>query len=57
MAVARLLGRLLPLKTRAEYEPDDIARADATKAAERARLIVDVARRITNERQRGQSRV
>lgn len=49
MAVARLLGRLLPLKTRAEYEPDDIARSDATKAVERARKIVEVARRLTQE--------
>lgn len=48
-AVARLLGRLLPLKTRAEYEPDDIARSDARAAVERARQIVDVARRVTHE--------
>lgn len=45
-AVAKELGRLLPMKTRAEYEPDDISRSDAAKAVERARRIVAVARRI-----------
>lgn len=46
-AVAKDLMRLLPMKTKAEYEPDDIPRSDAVKAVDRARRIVDVARRIT----------
>jgi hypothetical protein len=33
--LVRELRRLLPLKTTAEYEPDDIARSTPTKAAER----------------------
>jgi hypothetical protein len=45
-AVARDLARLLPMKTRAEYEPDDIPQSDASKAVERARRIVEVARRL-----------
>lgn len=45
-AVAKELARLLPMKTRAEYEPDDIPKSDASKAVERARRIVDVARRL-----------
>jgi len=45
-AVAKELARLLPMKTRAEYEPDDIPKSDASKAVERARRIVEVARRL-----------
>lgn len=45
-AVAKDLGRLLPMKTRAEYEPDDIPPSDAARAVERARRIVQVARRV-----------
>ncbi|MGH9110768.1 MAG: HEPN domain-containing protein [Acidimicrobiales bacterium] len=45
-AVATELARLLPMKTRAEYAPDDIPKSDASKAVERARRIVAVARRI-----------
>ncbi len=45
-AVAKELARLLPMKTRAEYEPDDIPKSDVSKAVERARRIVEVARRI-----------
>ncbi len=45
-AVAKELARLLPMKTRAEYEPDDIPKSDAAKAVERARRIVDVTRRL-----------
>lgn len=45
-AVAKELGRLLPMKTRAEYEPDDIPKSDAAKAVEHARRIVEVARRL-----------
>lgn len=46
VAVAKELGRLLPMKTRAEYEPDDIPKSDAARAVERARRIVGVARRV-----------
>lgn len=46
IAVAKELGRLLPMKTRAEYEPDDVPKRDAVKAVERAKRIVDVARRV-----------
>lgn len=46
-AVVKDLMRLLPMKTKAEYEPDDIPRSDALKAVDRARRIVNVARRIT----------
>lgn len=46
VAIARELGRLLPLKTRAEYEPDDIPRSDAARAVMRSRRILDVARRV-----------
>lgn len=49
-AVAKELARLLPLKTRAEYEPDDIPKSDAAKAVERAHRIVGVARRIAAAR-------
>ncbi len=45
-AVAKELARLLPMKARAEYEPDDIPKSDASKAVERARRIVEVACRI-----------
>lgn len=45
-AVAKELARLLPMKIRAEYEPDNIPKSDASKAVERARRIVEVARRI-----------
>lgn len=46
VAVAKELGRLLPMKTRAEYEPDDIPNSDAARAVDRARRIVEVARRV-----------
>lgn len=42
---ARHLRRLLPLKAKAEYEPDDIAPSVASKAVDRARRCADVARR------------
>lgn len=51
--VAKELGRLLPLKTRAEYEPDNIPKADAAKAVERARRVVEVARRIAASQRSG----
>ncbi len=43
-AVAKDLRRLLPLKTQAEYEPEDIAHGVAAKAVERALRCVSVAR-------------
>lgn len=46
--VERQLRRLLPLKTKAEYEPDDIAPSIATKAVERARRCVVVAVRVAS---------
>ena len=44
--VARDLRRLLPLKTKAEYEPDDIAPSVAAKAVERAQRCAAVAERV-----------
>jgi uncharacterized protein YbjQ (UPF0145 family) len=46
VAVERELRRLLPLKTKAEYEPDDVAVGVATKAVERAERCVVIARRV-----------
>jgi hypothetical protein len=40
------LRRLLPLKTTAEYEPDDIARSTATRAADRASRCAAIAQRV-----------
>ena len=40
------LIRLLPLKTKAEYDPDDIAKTVADKAVERARRYVTIAQRL-----------
>jgi hypothetical protein len=42
--VERDLRRLLPLKTKAEYEPDDMPNADARRAVERASRCVQIAR-------------
>jgi hypothetical protein len=44
--IEKELRRLLALKTKAEYEPDDVAPAVATKAVERARRCVTVARAV-----------
>ena len=44
--VERDLRRLLPLKTKAEYEPDDIAPSVAAKAVERAVRCAALARRV-----------
>lgn len=44
--LAKDLQRLLPLKTAAEYEPDDIPPSKATSAVGWAKLCVDVARRV-----------
>jgi hypothetical protein len=41
------LIRVLPLKTKAEYDPDDIPKAVANRAVERARRCVDIAQRLT----------
>lgn len=46
VAVAKELGRLLSMKTRAEYEPDDVPKSHAARAVERARRIVEIARRV-----------
>jgi hypothetical protein len=43
--VEKDLRRLLPLKTKAEYDPDSIAASTASKAVERARRCVAVSRR------------
>jgi putative hemolysin len=40
------LSRLLPLKTTAEYDPDDIPGRTASKAVERARRCVATAQRL-----------
>jgi len=42
-SVEKELRRLLPLKTKAEYEPDDIAAGVAKKAVERSQRCVTVA--------------
>jgi uncharacterized protein YbjQ (UPF0145 family) len=44
--VAKDLRRLLPLKTKAEYDPDDIPLSAAPRAVGRARRCVTVARRV-----------
>jgi hypothetical protein len=44
--LAKDLQRLLPLKTTAEYELDDIPLSKASTAVERAKRCVDVARRV-----------
>ncbi len=44
------LRRLLPMKTKAEYESDDIPRATASKAVERAQKCVAIARRVVASR-------
>ena len=45
-AVEKELRRLLPLKTKAEYDPDDVPISEATRAVERAERCVAVARRV-----------
>jgi hypothetical protein len=47
-AVERELRRLLPLKTKAEYEPDDIANPVAERAVERASKCAEIARRVAS---------
>lgn len=46
IAVEKELRRLLPLKTKAEYEPDDVAVGVATKAVERAQKCVAIAQAV-----------
>jgi hypothetical protein len=43
---ARLLTRLMPLKNRAEYEPQDVPKATATRAVDQAERIVLIARQV-----------
>src|SRR3546814_6930336 len=50
--VERELRRLLPLKTKAEYEPDDLAPSVAAKAVESAQRCAAAARRVA-DKQRG----
>jgi hypothetical protein len=44
------LRRLLPMKTKVEYESDDIPQSTASKAVERAQKCVDIARRVVASR-------
>ncbi len=46
LALEKDLARLLPLKTKAEYEPDQVPLAEAKRAVERARRCVTIARRV-----------
>lgn len=46
--IARDLRRLLPLKTTAEYDPDDIAPGVAAKAVERAQRCSAIATRVAS---------
>jgi hypothetical protein len=46
--IERELRRLLPLKTKAEYDPDDIAPSVAAKAVERAQRCAAIGRRVAN---------
>jgi hypothetical protein len=45
-ALRKELRRLLPMKTKAEYDPDDIPITAASKAVERARRCVAIAQRV-----------
>jgi len=45
--VTRGLARLLPIKTRTEYEPDDVPAGEAAKAVQRAERCVRVASRLS----------
>jgi hypothetical protein len=47
-AIESDLRRLLPLKTKAEYDSDDIAPSIATKAVERAQRCAVISRRVAN---------
>jgi hypothetical protein len=43
---SRLLTRLMPLKNRAEYEPQDVPKVTATRAVDQAERIVQIARQV-----------
>jgi hypothetical protein len=45
-ALDKDLALLLPLKTKAEYEPDEVPMSEARRAVERAKRCVLVARRV-----------
>src|SRR3546814_5067286 len=47
--VERELRRLLPLKTKAEYEPDDLAPSVTAKAVERAQRCASAARPVADK--------
>jgi hypothetical protein len=51
-AVEKDLIRLLPWKTKTEYEPDQVPRSAAAKAVERARRCVLVARQVAQTQAR-----
>jgi hypothetical protein len=42
----RTLTRLMPLKNRAEYEPEDVPKTTAKRAVEQAERIVQIARQV-----------
>lgn len=46
--VEKDLRRLLPMKTKAEYDPDDVSPSAASKAVERAQRCVTTARRVVS---------
>ena len=48
IAVEKELRRVLPLKTKAEYEPDDVAAGVATKAVERAQRCAVIAQAVAS---------
>jgi hypothetical protein len=45
---ARVLTRLMPLKNRAEYEPEDVPKAAAKRAVDQAEKIVVIARTVVH---------
>ncbi len=49
--LAKDLERLLPMKTRTEYEPDGIPPATAARAVERAQRCVRIAQRVVKSLQ------
>ena len=53
--IAKELRRLLPMKAKAEYDPDDIPLSAASRAVERARRSVGIARRVVASSHRSAS--
>ena len=53
--IAKDLRRLLPLKTRAEYEPDAVAPGVAGKAVERSQRCAAIAQAVAGGSDRGSS--